>query len=108
MACDTQVIHIHQNGTVDTETCELSKTAKHRILWVSNSDQVYDIRFDGERSPFTKTQQTHTLTLPARGWVESGEIHKSAEEGPDKKYAYHTAKAGTKEVAADPGVIING
>ena len=107
MACDTQIVHIHQNGTVDTETCELSKKAEHRILWVSESDQVHDICFDNKRSPFTQTQQTHTLTIQARGWVESGEIHGSAEQGPDKKYTYQVrAKAGAKDVAADPVVII--
>jgi hypothetical protein len=107
MACDTQVIHIHQDGTVDTETCELSKKANHRLLWVSESDQVHEIRFDDKRSPFTQTQQTHTLTIQAGGWVESGEIHSSAEQGPDKKYTYQVkAVARAKEVAADPVVII--
>jgi len=107
MACNTQVIHIHQNGTVDTEECELSKKATHRILWVSESDQAHEIRFDDKRSPFTKTQQTHMLTIPASGWVESGEIYSSAEEGREKKYTYQVkAKAQTKEVAADPVVII--
>jgi len=107
MACNTQVIHIHQNGTVDAKTCELHKGKNHRILWVSESDRGHDICFDDKRSPFTKTQQTHMLTIKARGWVESGEIHSSAEEGREKKYTYQVkAKAQTKEVAADPVVII--
>jgi len=106
MACDTQVIHIHQDGTVDAETCELSKRNNHRILFVSESDHAHDIRFDKNRSPFTRTQDTHMLTIEARGWVDSGEIHPNAEVGLDKKYTYQVARARAKEVAADPVVII--
>ena len=101
MACDTQVIHIHQNGTVDTETCELSKTAKHRILWISESNRAYDVRFTEKGSPFGGSE----FAIPPGGWAESKEIKVAANED---TYTYHTYAAGTMEVAADPVVIING
>ena len=102
MACDTQVVKINRDGTPDPDPCELSKRAKQRIIWVSESDNPYDIRFEQQTgSPFTQRE----FKVEARGWAESGPIDANAKEA---KYTYHTYQAGTMQVAADPDVIING
>jgi hypothetical protein len=101
MAWETKVIRIHQDGTVDTDPCQLCKSAdpKHRILWVSESDHDYDVRFEPKTgSPFNWTQ----LTVKAGEWAESKEIKKKALG----TYTYHTFIHGTQQVAADPDVII--
>ncbi|MFZ3212696.1 MAG: hypothetical protein WA188_14405 [Terriglobales bacterium] len=99
MACDTQVVKIHQDGTVDTEKCALSKRAKHRILWISESDRAYKVRFTEKGSPFGDSE----FAVPPGGWAESREIREDAKVD---TYPYDTYVPGTGEVAADPGVII--
>jgi hypothetical protein len=107
MAWNTHVVRIGRDGKPNpSDAVTLSKRADHRILWISESDQAYDICFDKERSPFKKG---HTFHIDAGKWVESREIDSNADEGEEKKYHYELrarTKAGTKEVAADPDVII--
>jgi len=101
------VVRIDRFGKPDHDAAvELHKGQEHSILWVSESAEVYDISFINQRTPFTKG---HTFPIKPFGWAESGAIDSKAEEGPDKRYTYQlkaVTKAGTKEVAADPDVII--
>lgn len=101
MAWDTKIVRIDENGTVDTDPCQLCKSAnpKQRILWLSESDQGYDVQFDpGTGSPFSQS----VFPVPAGGSAESGEI-----QGQPGTYTYNIVNAKTGQIAADPGVIVN-
>jgi hypothetical protein len=111
MACDTHVVIIGQDRKPNPpDTVTLHKGLGHRILWTSEADQAYDICFDEERFPF---ENGPTFRLDPHRWVNSGPIKDDAEEGKANQYHYGIkvatkagTKARTKEVAADPDVII--
>jgi hypothetical protein len=101
---NTEVVKIKEDGHTEQTEHELSKGRDHRLLWVSESTQDWDIYFKDGRSPFKKNEAV--FHVAAGGWAESGEIKGDADEGREKKYQYEPRLAGTKHVAADADVII--
>jgi hypothetical protein len=100
---NTEVVKIEEDGHTEQTEHELSKKGDHRLLWISESTQDWDICFRDGRSPFKKNEPFH---VAAGKWAESGEIKGDADEGKEKKYQYEPRRAGTKDVAADADVII--
>ena len=114
LAVNTEVVKIKEDGHIEQKKHELSKGCDHRLLWVSESTQDWDIYFKDGRSPFKKNNEG-VFHVAAGGWAESGGIKGDADEGEEKKYQYEprpvAKSAGTKQVAADaadPDVIIQG
>lgn len=101
MSCNTEVIKLHQDGTVDKSVSVLDKKLSQQIIWVSEASQDFELRFDNGDSPFDNT----SYTLPAGGWVDPGKIVASF-PGSEKKFSYNTYRAGEAIAAADPDIII--
>jgi hypothetical protein len=88
-------VHIRQEGDVDNEMVNLSRSVGDEIVWISSGDP-FSVYFPV--SPFT----TQTFDVPAGGSVSSGRPRLDA---PIAQYQYFVTNLALAK-SADPGVSI--
>jgi hypothetical protein len=88
-------VHIYDDGTVDNEVVNLSRSAGDEILWISEGP-AFTIQFP--IPPFDE----NTFEIPAGGAVASGSLKDSA---PITYYKYSINNAALA-ISADPGLNI--
>ncbi len=84
--------------TVDVHRCPLSKKRLEVVVWVTNCDSAFDIRFNKNGTPFAQNY----FPLPAQGAVAAGPA--TAAAGTQFDYGITSQATGQ---TLDPQMIVN-
>ena len=92
-------VHLRQDGDVDNEVVNLSRSVGDEIVWISSGD-AFSVYFPV--TPFTSPSTSQTFDVPAGGSVSSGRPRPDA---PIAHYQYFVTNLALAK-SADPGVSV--
>ncbi len=88
-------VHIRQDGDVDNELVNVSRSAREEVIWVSDSDE-FSVHFP--TTPFDED----TFHVPAGGSANSGPVRLDA---PIDQYQYFITNVALAK-SADPSLNV--
>lgn len=105
VARTTIFVNVADDGKVDIDAVKLSWKKDQRIVWVTDSNNDFEIQFD-EVSPFGNNPRKYDLSH--RGSCYPGPITKKSDDDLEHHYRYNVVVKGATSTGAkaDPDVII--